>query len=50
MRFYFEFHEQRSGHWDRRPNARVGVEVDPAVFFERLLERVGPFARQRAHS
>lgn len=38
-----------SGHWGRPPNARVGVEVDPAVFFERFVERVGPFAR-RIHS
>ncbi len=38
-----------SGHWGRPPNARVGVEVDPAVFFERFIERVGPFAR-RFHS
>ena len=39
-----------SGHWGRRPNARVGVEVDAAAFFERFIERVGPFARRRAHS
>ena len=39
-----------SGHWGRRPNARVGVEVDAAVFFQRFIERVGPFARRCAHS
>lgn len=38
-----------SGLWGRVPNAQVGVEVDPAVFFERFIERVGPFAR-RVHS
>lgn len=30
----------------REPNARIGIEVDPAVFFDRFIERVGPFARQ----
>ena len=39
-----------SGHWGRRPNAQVGVEVDAAVFFERFIERVGPFARRCTHS
>lgn len=39
-----------SGRWDRVPNARVGVEVDPDVFFARFIERVGPFARRLAHS
>ena len=38
-----------SGRWSRPPNAQVGVEVDPRVFFERFIERVGPFAR-RVHS
>jgi len=38
-----------SGFWGRKPNARVGVELDPAVFFERFIERVAPFAR-RVHS
>ncbi|MGU3502372.1 nucleoside hydrolase [Mycobacterium sp. C31M] len=33
------------GHWGREPNAHIGVEVDPAVFFDRFIERVGPFAR-----
>ncbi len=32
------------GHWGRLPNANIGVEVDPAAFFERFIERVGPFA------
>lgn len=38
-----------SGHWGRPLNAQVGVEVDPAAFFDRFIERVGPFAR-RVHS
>jgi purine nucleosidase len=29
----------------REPNALIGVGVDPAVFFDRFIERVGPFAR-----
>lgn len=33
-----------SGH--REPNARIGIEVDPAVFFDRFIERVGPFAQR----
>ncbi len=33
-----------SGRWGRPPNARVGVEVDAAAFFEQFIERVGPFA------
>jgi purine nucleosidase len=28
----------------RRPNARIGVSADPAKFFDRYIERVGPFA------
>ena len=32
------------GHWGRPPNAHIGVEVDPGVFFERFIARVGPFA------
>lgn len=32
------------GHWGRYPNAHVGIDVDPEVFFERLIARVGPFA------
>lgn len=39
-----------SGHWGRPPNAEVGVEVDAGVFFERFIDRVGPFARRCAHS
>jgi purine nucleosidase len=30
----------------RKPNALIGVDVDPAVFFDRFIERVGPFARR----
>jgi len=33
---------------NRKPNALIGVQVDPAVFFDRLIERVGPFARRLA--
>jgi purine nucleosidase len=35
-----------SGHWGREPNALVGVEVDPGVFFDRFIARVGPFAQR----
>jgi purine nucleosidase len=35
-----------NGHWGREPNARVGIDVDPAVFFGRFISRVGPFARR----
>ncbi|MCW1960079.1 MAG: nucleoside hydrolase [Mycobacterium sp.] len=38
------------GHWGRVPNARVGVDVDPEVFFARFIERVGPFARRLANA
>lgn len=38
-----------TGHWGRTPNARIAVggTVEPlaAVFFDRFIERVGPFAR-----
>lgn len=34
-----------NGHWGRQPNARVGMEVDATTFFDRYIERVGPFAR-----
>ena len=34
------------GHWGREPNAHIGIEVDPAAFFDRFIERVGPFARR----
>jgi len=37
-----------SGHWGRQPNALIGVEVDPAMFFDRFIDRVGPFARRLA--
>lgn len=30
----------------RKPNALIGVDVDPEVFFDRFIERVGPFARR----
>jgi len=33
---------------NRKANALIGVQVDPAVFFDRLIERVGPFARRLA--
>jgi purine nucleosidase len=29
----------------REPNAHIGIEVDPAAFFDRFIDRVGPFAR-----
>jgi purine nucleosidase len=35
-----------SGRWGRKPNARIGLRVDPTVFFDRYVERVGPFARR----
>jgi purine nucleosidase len=31
---------------NRKANALIGVRVDPAEFFDRLIERVGPFARR----
>lgn len=37
-----------SGRWDRTANARVGVGIDPAAFFERFIDRVGPFARRHS--
>jgi purine nucleosidase len=33
-----------SGRWGREPNALIGVGVDPAAFFDRFVDRVGPFA------
>ena len=39
-----------SRRWGRESNAHVGIEVDPAAFFDRFIERVGPFARQLSHS
>jgi purine nucleosidase len=35
-----------SGRWGREPNAHIGIDVDPAAFFNRFIERVGPFARR----
>jgi purine nucleosidase len=35
-----------SGRWGRPPNAQVGVDVDPGVFFDRFIERVGAYARK----
>ncbi len=35
-----------SRRWGRESNAHVGVGVDPAAFFYRFIERVGPFARR----
>jgi purine nucleosidase len=37
-----------NGHWGRHPNAHIGVEVDPAAFFDRFIARVGPFAASLA--
>ncbi len=39
-----------TGHWGRKPNAQIGIDVDPAAFFERFIERIGPFARRLADS
>ena len=35
-----------TGRWGREPNAHIGIDVDPVVFFDRFIERVGPFARR----
>jgi len=35
-----------SGRWGRKPNALIGIGVDPAEFFDRFIDRVGPFAQQ----
>ena len=35
-----------AGRWGREPNAHIGVDVDATVFFDRFIERVGPFARR----
>ena len=32
------------GHWGRNPNAHIGIGVDPDVFFDRFIARVGPYA------
>ncbi|WP_197382331.1 nucleoside hydrolase [Mycolicibacterium mengxianglii] len=34
-----------TGIWGREHNALIGVDVDPAVFFDRFIDRVGRFAR-----
>ncbi|MGV0775266.1 nucleoside hydrolase [Mycolicibacterium elephantis] len=34
-----------SNLWAREPNALVGVDVDPAAFFDRFIARVGAFAK-----
>jgi purine nucleosidase len=33
-----------SGRWGRKANALIGVGVDPTVFFDRFVHRVGPLA------
>lgn len=33
-----------SNRWEREPNALIGVDVDPAAFFDRFIARVGAFA------
>ena len=33
-----------SGRWARKPNAVIAVQADSATFFDRFIERVGPFA------
>ncbi len=38
-----------SGRWGRKPNALIGIGVDPSAFFDRFIDRVGPFARSLAH-
>jgi purine nucleosidase len=35
-----------NGRWRREPNALIGIEVDPAAFFDRFIARVGPFAKR----
>lgn len=34
------------GHWGRQPNALIGTEVDPTVFFDRFISRVGAFSQR----
>ncbi|MCV7350880.1 nucleoside hydrolase [Mycobacterium parmense] len=34
----------------REPNALIGVDVDAAAFFDRFIERVGPFAQRLSHN
>jgi purine nucleosidase len=33
-----------SGRWGRKPNALIAVQADPTAFFDRFIDRVGPFA------
>lgn len=35
-----------AGMWGREPNADIAIRTDPAVFFERLVTRVGALARR----
>jgi purine nucleosidase len=35
-----------TGRWGRKANAQIGMGVEPAAFFERFIQRVGPFARR----
>ncbi|BCO37464.1 nucleoside hydrolase [Mycobacterium heckeshornense] len=35
-----------SGSWGRKPNALIGIGVDPTKFFDRFIDRVSLFARQ----
>jgi purine nucleosidase len=35
-----------SGHSGREPNAQIAVGVDPAMFFDRFIDRVGSFAQR----
>ena len=35
-----------SNRWGKQPNALVGVDVDPQVFFGRFIARVGEFAKR----
>ncbi|BBY54900.1 nucleoside hydrolase [Mycolicibacillus koreensis] len=39
-----------SGLWGRAVNAQIGVAVDPAVFLDRFIDRVGTLAGRLAHS
>jgi purine nucleosidase len=34
------------GHWGREPNALIGIEVNPAAFFDRFIARIGSFAKR----
>lgn len=35
-----------AGRWARKPNALIAVHADPAMFFDRFIEQVGPFAHR----